>query len=536
MRSRGLRKPNTRWLLSFPSAYNPPVPKAGETTRVKKILPILAFLAALALPGAWAQTDSPSGDFNLPVVEKVLQNGLRVLVLERPGVPVVSFSFMMPVGAQDAPKGKTGLPHMLEHMMFKGTETIGTTDFKKEKPILEALDVVAGEINAEREKPEPSPERLKQLAAETQRLQDEEHRWIVKDELSAIYTRNGGESLNAWTSQDVTNYHVTLPADKVALYAAVEEDRLSHPVFREFYSERNVVAQERRWRTESSPEGALDEALEATAFQASPYRDPAIGWMGDILKLLRTDAVAFYHQTYRPDRGVLAVVGGVKASEILPLFEKTLGRVPNPKDAPPLKQDWTQEPPQKGPKTVVALFDADPMAAMAWHAPNFPHRESVVLDVLSTILTSGNTSRLVRDLVYGKKMVTSISAFTGNPGDRDPNLYEVQFEPDPKQSYDAVVAAIEGELADIQKNGVTREELERARRSAESSFLWEKTSTASLADDLAYNQAVHGDWRYTVEYLDMVKSVTSRDIQAVASQYLVSANRTIATLERPADK
>jgi len=516
---------------------------------------ILSFLL-LAPALLWAEGDAKSQDLTLPVVEKVLKNGLRVLVMEKPGVPVVSFSFMMPVGAQDAPKGKTGLPHMLEHMMFKGTETIGTKDYKKEKPILEAMDKVAVEMNQEKAKLEPSIEKLKQLAGEMKKLQEEHHRVVIKDELSSIYSQNGGQSLNAWTSQDVTNYHITLPINKVLLYATIEKDRLSHPVFREFYSERDVVAQERRWRTESSPEGALDEAMESTAFEASPYKDPAIGWMGDIFKLTRMDAMDFYHRAYRPDRGVLAVVGGVKASEILPILEKTLGTVPNP-PIPPLKPDWTVEPPQKGAKTAVALFDADPVAAIAWHVPNFPHKESVVLDVLSTILTSGNSSRLVRDLEFKNKIVTSVSASTGYPGDRDPNLFVMQFTPvsspgynseasksDPalklamlfRVSYGIAIAAIEGEIQDIQKNGVTPEELDRARRNAESSFLWEKSTTEGLAQDLAYNQAVHGDWHYVVRYMDMVRGVTSKDIQEVAAKYLVPNNRTIATLERPTSK
>lgn len=499
--------------------------------RFRPFLTTLFLLPALL----WAQGDNGSQDLSLPVVEKVLKNGLRVLVVEKPGVPVVSFSFMMPVGAQDAPKGKTGLPHMLEHMMFKGTETIGTKDYKKEKPILEAMDKVAVEMNQEKAQLEPSVEKLKQLAGEMKKLQEEHHRVVIKDELSSIYSQNGGQSLNAWTSQDVTNYHITLPVNKVLLYATVEKDRLSHPVFREFYSERDVVAQERRWRTESSPEGALDEALESTAFEASPYKDPAIGWMGDIFKLTRMDAMDFYHRAYRPDRGVLAVVGGVKASEILPLLEKTLGTVPNP-PIPPLKPDWTVEPPQKGAKTAVALFDADPVAAMAWHVPNFPHRESVILDVLSTILTTGNSSRLIRDLEFKNKIVTSVSASTGYPGDRDPNLFVMQFTPATGQTYDGVVTAIEGQIRDIQKNGVTPDELDRARRNAESSFLWEKTSTEGLAQDLAYNQAVHGDWHYVIRYMDMVREVTSKDIQEVAAKYLVPDNRTIATLERPATK
>ncbi len=481
-----------------------------------------------------AQDDSKSPGLDLPVVEKVLKNGLRVLIVERPGVPVVSFSFMQPVGAQDAPKGKTGLPHMLEHMMFKGTQTIGTLSYAKEKPILEKMDKVAEAMNEEKAKLEPSMDKLKDLAAQMKALQEEHHKVAVKDELSSIYTRNGGQSLNAWTSQDVTNYHITLPVNKVLLYATVEKDRLSHPVFREFYSERDVVAQERRWRTESNPDGKLEEALESTAFTASPYRDPTIGWMSDIMKLTRPDAVAFYQQTYRPDRGVLAVVGGVKASEILPILERTLGTVPNPKGVKPLKQDWTKEPPQQGQRTVRVKFDADPMVMMGWHMPNFPHPDGLALDVLSTILTNGNTSRLVKDLLFNKKMVTSISASTGFPGDRDPNLFVMQFNPAPGQSSDGVIGAIDQELADIQAKGVTDAELDRARRAAESTFLWGKTSTSGLAQDLAYNQAVHGDWRYLTRYIEMVRALTSKDLQTVAAKYLVKDNRTIAYLDKEA--
>jgi predicted Zn-dependent peptidase len=485
------------------------------------------------LPLSAQETTDADSDFNLPVVEKVLQNGLTVLILERPGVPVVSFSLMQPVGAQDAPKGKTGLPHMLEHMMFKGTETIGTLSYAKEKPILDEMDKVAQEINNENEKLQPSTERLKALADQMEKLEQEHHQVVVKDELSAIYTQNGGQSLNAWTSQDATNYTITLPANKFNLYATIEQDRLSHPVFREFYSERNVVAQERRWRTESNPEGKLSEALESTAFSASPYKDPAIGWMSDIMKLMRPDAEAFYHQTYRPDQGVLAIVGGVQAKDIIPILEKTLGQVPNP-TVPPLKKNWTKEPPQEGQKTVHVYFDADPMVMMGWHMPNFPHADGLALDVLSDILTTGNTSRLIQRLLFGKKLVTSISTETGFPGDRSPNLFVLSFNPAPQHSADSIVSAIDAEIADIQNNGVTQAELDRARRNIESAFLWGKISTSDLAQDLAYNQAVHGDWRYVTRYMDMVRVLTPDDIKKVAAEYLTSENRTIAYLERPA--
>ncbi len=505
---------------------------------LKKILIVLTAITTSSVykPLAlWAEENKAGDDLTLPVFEKVLPNKLRVLIVEKPGVPVVSFSYMQPVGAQDAPKGKTGLPHMLEHMMFKGTETIGTRNYGKEKPILDKMDVVAREMNEEREKIEPSLERLKNLALEMKNLQEEHRKWVVKDELDAIYTRYGGQSLNAWTSQDVTNYTITLPVNRVELYAKIEKDRLSHPVFREFYSERDVVAQERRWRTESNPEGKLYEALESTAFSASPYKDPTIGWMADIQKLLRPDAEEFYKRTYRPDRGVLAIVGGVRHEDILELLEKTVGSVPNP-SIPALQPDWTQEPPQSGQKTVHVEYDADPMAMLAWHCPNFPHLESVSLDVLSTILTMGNSSRLVKDMIFGNKIVSSISASTGFPGDRNPNLFLIQFAPASKVEMKLVIEEIEKELTDIKKNGVTRDEMERARREAESAFLWGKTSTSGLAQDLAYNQAVHGDWRYLLKYIEMVRSLTPKDIQEVVGKLLVPENRTTAYLDRPAKK
>ncbi|HEY5040240.1 MAG TPA: insulinase family protein, partial [bacterium] len=220
-------------------------------------------------------------------------------------------------------------------------------------------------------------------------------------------------------------------------------------------------------------------------------------------------------------------------SEIIPILEKTLGAVPNPPVAP-LKQEWTKEPPQEGQKTVRATFDSDPIVMMGWHMPNFPHKDAVALDVLSTILTNGNTSRLIKHLVFGKKIVSSVSSGTGFPGDRDPGLFFMMFRPSSKVPSESVVPEIDLEIQDIQKNGVIPEELDRARRNAESTFLWGKTSAEGLAQDLAYNQAVHGDWRFLLKNLEMIHALTPKDIQDVANKYLVSTNRTVAYLDKAA--
>jgi predicted Zn-dependent peptidase len=328
----------------------------------------------------------------------------------------------------------------------------------------------------------------------------------------------------------VTNYHITLPANKVLLYATIEEDRLKHPVFREFYSERDVVAQERRWN-ETMPERVMWEALCGTAFEANPYKEPVLGWMSDIKKLIRTDAENFYRQAYRPDRAVLAVVGGVKASEVFSIFEKTIGTVPNPPVAP-LKPDWSKEPPQTGEKMLKVHFEADPLVMMAWHKPAFPDKDAVTLE----ILTGGNSSRLNKRLVFDKKMVTSVSCWSDFPGNRLPNLFIIQFNPSPKQNPEQVMEVINQEIDNIRKNGVTQEELDRARRGIKSGTLWQTTSTMGMAEDLAWYQAVFGDWTFFNRYLDMASSVTSKDIQNVVGKYFVPDNRTIATLERTASK
>jgi predicted Zn-dependent peptidase len=482
------------------------------------------FVATLAL-AAQAQ----SGDFQLKLEQRKLSNGLTVLVAER-DLPVVALAMVMPAGNMDSPPGMTGLPHMLEHMMFKGTQVIGTKSYAQEKPILDQMDSLEAEINAENAKPSPSAQRLAGLAKSMKELQAKHRQVVVKDELDQIYSRHGGRSLNAFTSQDVTAYHVLLPANQMPVYAALEQDRLAHPVFREFYSERDVVMQERR-EEESKPGNALWEALGGAAFLVHPYHNPTIGWMKDIKKLLRGDIEAFYKRAYRPDRGVLAVVGGVKADEVFKLLESTVGQVPNP-DSAPLDTHYPVEPPQTKERRLEIQFQADPMADIGWHQPGFPDKDALALAVLADILTEGNSSRLVRRLVLKDKLAVSVDGGDAGLGNRAPALFVIQFTPAPGVSMDAVMAAMDDELAKVRKDGVTPEELARASRRVKASFLWAKDSPVGMALDLAEMQAVYGDWKVMDDFVNGVSKVDSAAVQAAAKRYLVDTNRTVAFLKK----
>jgi len=231
------------------------------------------------------------------VVEHKLENGMTFLLMERHQAPVFTGMIVVKVGSVDESIGKTGLAHMLEHMLFKGTKTIGTRNFAAEEPILEQIDRVGTELSSELVKGEKADEqRVRTLREEIKKLQEEAAQYQVKDELGAIYSKHGAARLNASTSNDITRYYVSLPSNRLELWAMVESDRMANPVLREFYSERDVVMEERRLRVESSPFGALYESFLAAAFLAHPYHRPVIGWSSDIAGYVTGDASAFYRE------------------------------------------------------------------------------------------------------------------------------------------------------------------------------------------------------------------------------------------------
>src|ERR1700680_1786289 len=284
---------------------------------------------------------------------KKLPHGLTVIICERPEAPVFSFFTLVDAGSVQDPMGKTGLAHMFEHMAFKGTETIGTTDYAAEKVALEKVEKAYASYLRERDKTVGRDEdKLKQLEKAWKDAIAEADKYVVPNQFGKIIEQSGGQDLNASTDYDETEYHYSLPTNRLELWAYLESERFLHPVMREFYKERNVVIEEGRMRTDSNPIGRLVEQFTAGAFEAHPYHRPTIGWMADLNTFSATDAQRFFDEYYVPANMVIAVAGDIKPAQAMPILEKYFDRLPA---RPQPDEATTTEPPQNSERKVVLL-------------------------------------------------------------------------------------------------------------------------------------------------------------------------------------
>ncbi|MDT8440316.1 MAG: pitrilysin family protein [Desulfuromonadales bacterium] len=462
------------------------------------------------------------------VVEHRLANGLQLLVVDRPETPVVTAYITIGVGAVHETSESRGVAHLLEHMLFKGTQTIGTTDYAREKPLLERIEAVGSELDRLRPDPKVDPARLADLEVELARLQAEHKQYVVKDEFSRIYGENGGVGYNAFTSKDLTTYLISLPANKLELWALVESDRMQNPVLREFYTEREVIREERRRSYETSPRGLLYETLIANAFTVHPYREPIIGWHSDIANLTIAETRDFLLRYYAPVNTVIALVGDVRPAEAIALVERYFGDIPAGTPVPPVV---AVEPPQKVEKRVRVAFDAEPQLAVAFHKPTLPHRDDYVFDLLDQVLGQGRTSRLYRALVEEQRLATSVATY-GAPGARYPNLFVINAVPRHPHTADEVEAAIFAELERLRLEPVSDAELRKARNRLVTDQLRYLRSNSGLARILTTYQSLLGDWRYLVSYQEQIDAVTAAEIMRAAQTYFRPTNRTVVVLDR----
>ncbi|MFH0792703.1 MAG: pitrilysin family protein [bacterium] len=487
------------------------------------VVAVVLSLFVSAHPSARAQT------LHEKLVVQRLDNGLTVLYYPRPETPVFSAVTVFNAGAVDEPVGSTGIAHLLEHMAFKGTDTIGTRDWQKEKPILDHLNEVGEQLVKEQEKKNPDEQKIKNLREELKGQQDQEKQWIVKDEIDEIYTRNGGENLNATTANDFTTYFISLPSTKFELWAMMESERIGRSVPREFYLEKNVVAEERRQRTDNWPVGKLWETFMATAYLAHPYSRPVVGWMSDIQGYTPAKMKDFYGRFYTPENCTIALVGDIKAEAARATVEKYFGRIARKPDSPEV---ITVEPDQTGERRAVVEFDTNPHLLIGYHKPVLPDRADPVFEVMSSILTDGRSSRLYERMVKKDKLATTIESFTG-PGDKYPNLFMLYAQPRHPHTAGEVEAVIGEELDRLKREPVTEEELQKVKNNLDGGFLRKLQSNYGLAHELAYYAALTGDPLYLEKRLDLLKSVTPDEIKEVASKYLTESNRTAAVIRKP---
>ncbi len=439
------------------------------TSRLGWVGALLLSGILMASNGASANSDSIGQN----VREAVLPNGLKVLVLPITKAPVVTLQVWYRVGSRNEKLGTTGLSHLLEHLMFK----------------------------------------------ETDKLKPEEY--------SKIIQANGGE-LNAFTTSDYTTYFETLSADRLELALGMEADRMTNLVLREETTEpeKRVVMEERRMRSVDNPWGALYEEMNAAAFRAHPYMWPVIGWMNDISSSTLADIRAHYELYYRPNNAIVVIVGNVEPDPTIEMVRKAFG---SSQPGPPPPKVGEIEPPQVGERRIFVKKEANlPAFVWAYKVPNIKSPDSYALEVLSTILSDGESSRLYKSLVIEKRLMLDVN--TDNPLlSLDPNLFTISGQVLPDKKVEDAEAALTKEIGKIVKDSITERELDKAKNQIEAQFVFAQDSNFYQAMLLGRFELI-GDWHALDDYLPSIRKVTAADVQRVAKQYLVEDSRTVGIL------
>ena len=492
----------------------------------------LALLAALTVScSAFAQNDLSSylQGFEKTTTVKVLPNGLTLIISERHEAPVFSYTTFIDAGDVDDPSGESGLAHMFEHLAFKGTTQIGTTDYAAEKVALEKVEAANNAYEAEFLKPIGRDEaKLKQLHQAFLDAQTAADKYVIPNQFTEVAEANGAHGLNAETSLDDTQYFWSMPENRLALWAWMESGRLADVVPREFYKERDVVLEERRMRVDSNPIGRLVEQFVATAYVAHNYGRSAIGWPSEVSQINATEAMAFHRKYYVGGNVVVAIVGDVDTKTALPMLEKYFGRVPA---GPKPEEMTTVEPRQFAEKSVVIREQTQPFYIEGYHRPSYRDPDDAVYDAISDIMSNGRVSRLYRSLVEQQQIAAEAEGFSPFPGEKYPSLFAFYAVPLPGHTPQQMAAAIHKEIDKLKTTDVTDEELQMYKTRARADLLRGLADNQGLANALAEYQTRYGDWRELFLQLDRVDKVTKADIRRVANQVFVPSNRTEAWIE-----
>jgi predicted Zn-dependent peptidase len=487
-------------------------------------------LAAMVLSGARAQ-DLKS--FEQRITTKVLPNGLTLIICERPDAPVFSYSTFIDAGDVNDPSGQSGLAHMFEHLAFKGTSQIGTTDYAAEKIALEKVEAANNAYEAEYLKAVGrDPAKLAVLEKAFVEAQAEAHKYVIPNQFTDVAERNGAEGLNAETALDNTVFFWSMPENRLELWAWLESSRLADVVPREFYKERDVVNEERRMRTDSNPIGRLVEQLLATAYVAHNYGRSGIGWPSEVSQINATEAMEFHKKYYVGANIVIAVVGDVKAAEALPLLEKYFSKIPA---GPKPEEMTTVEPKQFAEKTVAIREQTQPFYVEGYHRPDYRDPDDAVYDAIQDILSDGRVSRLYRSLVRDEQIAAEAAGFSPFPGEKYSSLFAFYAVPLPGHTPAEMRDAIHKEIDKLKSADVTDEELAMFKTRTRADLLRGLANNQGLANSLAEYQTRYGDWRELFLQLEKVDKVSKADIRRVANQVFVPSNRTEAWIETEAN-
>lgn len=473
----------------------------------------------------------------VPVQEIVLDNGMRILLVPRKGDPNVAAGWIARVGSVNERPGITGLSHLFEHMMFKGTHAVGTKNIDENLKLIKEMDAVRAELRQEEHSlirkarlgeikdakdPQYRSARHKELLAKFNELTKREKDLMVKDEFDRIYTTAGGSGMNAGTSYDFTVYFINVPANKLELWFWMESDRLRNPVFREFYSERDVVHEERRLRTDSTPTGKFNELYDSMFWQSSPYGWPVVGWPSDLEGITREEALDYFAVNYAPNNLTACLVGDIDPDRAVALAKQYFGRLPRgPREPEPVR---TAEMPQLAEKRMVAYAETNPQARVRYHTVAEGHADAFALDILGSVL-SGRTGRLYKALVLQQGIANSVNAFQNSL--KYEGVFEMNGVAKPGKSPEEVEQALYKEIEKLQKELVDPNELQKVKNQYAANTFRGIQSNFGLMVQLLLRDNLRG-WETINTDPAKHQAVTPEDIRRVANAYFKPENRTIA--------
>ena len=463
---------------------------------------------------------------NVAVEQHVLPNGITCLLVNRGYTPTLALIISFKVGSVDENYQTAGAAHLLEHMMFKGTRTIGTTNYEKEKKLLDAIEALGETIDTITLK-NPDNVQLPSLKQQLQQLQQQANTYVVNAAYDAIYTQEGGINFNAGTSRDMTQYYIELPCEVLELWAKLESERIKEPVFRQFYTERNTVYEERLMRYESNPQNKLFEEFLGIAFLAHPYRHPTIGYTSNIPFLKLSLVRSFYFSHYTPQNMTITVVGRQDTKKTLKALQTYFGTIP----PSPSHEFVAIKEANSSSKRLVTVADANPYLLMGWLKPTMPHYDDYVFDVIASILSDGKSSRLYKTLVLDKQLVSSVDVYNGYPGSRYDNLFIIEAVPKDSVQCDAIEEVMYQQLVDL-TNTCSQQEIDAAVRRLESQLVFDIDTNLGVAKIISYYQTIAGNWRYAINYTDMIRRVTCNDIQRVIKAYFNKETASVAVLKK----
>ncbi len=462
------------------------------------------------------------------VREFTLANGLKFIIVERHQAPVFSFMTMVNAGSANDQIGTTGLAHMMEHMAFKGTARIGSKDYSKEKPRLEAEEAAWNALLDERRKgARVDSTALKKREAAFEAAREAAYAEVVSNAFSKWVEQAGGENMNAYTSDDVTAYFYSMPSNRLELWALLEGSRMSRPVFREFYKERDVVYEERRMNYESSPFGRLILEFTNAAFTAHPYGFGGIGFPSDLKSFSRTQGEEYFRRHYVAKNMVIALVGDVTVDEVRHDATKYFGDLSPAPKPPPLD---TVEPEQHAERRVILEDPGQPLIMIGWHVPAVSDPHYPAYEALADLLAGGDYARLTKTLVKEKRVATRIEAGPGFPGEKYPNLFVLFVTPAAGQDPAKVEQDVYAALDEIRNKPFTAQELAGYKVRVKASKIESVERNSDLASALVTAQTLNGDWREFFREQERVQALRVQDLMDAMNQAFIRSNRTVGLI------